>query len=180
MKRSISTARRVTTHTRGFAFTTWLDPALAIEQARNIEQAINELSPGMEDIYHARLVDLEERLTDLDAELERGFKALAGDPLFFSHPVYQYLASRYELNGVSMHWEPNEDPGIKARIDFRDILRRHPARVMIWEDDPAEQISDQLEQLDILAIPFHTASNTPASGNYFDVMTANLENLHLE
>ncbi len=159
------------------AFTTWLDPTLAIEQARAIEQAFSALAPQNREAHRARLAGLESRLAALDEDLQRAFDALNEQPLIFSHPVYQYLAARYELNGVSMHWEPEQDPGIKAWIEFRETLRRHPAELMIWEGQPSQETADQLEQLDVRPVVFDTVSNLPKSGGYFDAMSANIRRL---
>ena len=162
---------------QGFAFTIWLDPTLAMEQASVIEQAISELVPENQQAHRARLANLQARLAALDEELRIAFEAVGGQPLVFSHPVYQYLAARYGLNGVSVHWEPGEDPGIKAWIDFQEVLRSHPAELMIWEDEPGDVTAGQLEQIGIQPIPFHTASNRPEGSDYFDVMNANVDRL---
>jgi len=162
---------------QGFAFTIWLDPMLAMEQASVIEQAISELVPENQQAHRARLATLQARLAALDEELRIAFAALADQPIIFSHPVYQYLAARYGLNGVSVHWEPGEDPGIKAWIDFQEVLRRHPAKLMIWEGQPGDEVAGQLEQLGIRSIPFHTGSNPPEGSDYFDVMKASVDRL---
>ena len=136
---------------QGLAFTTWLDPTLATEQARAIEQAISALAPQNRETHRARLAGLEARLAALDEDLQRAFGALNEPAVIFSHPVYQYLAARYQLNGVSMHWEPQQDPGIKAWIEFRETLRRYPANLMIWEGQPDQETASQLGQLGVRA-----------------------------
>jgi zinc transport system substrate-binding protein len=161
----------------GLAFTVWLDPILAMQQARSIEVAISQLVPQNQDAHRARLAELEADLATLDEALQSAFGAIEDKSIVFSHPVYQYLAARYELDGISMHWEPDEDPGIKAWIDFQEALRRHPAILMIWEEQPGQQTVSQLEQLGIRPIVFHTASNLPEESDYFDVMYANIERL---
>jgi len=145
---------------------------------RRIEQAISELVPLNQAAHQARLANLQARLAALDEELRIAFAAFGDQPLLFSHPVYQYLAARYGLNGVSVHWEPGEDPGIKAWIDLQETLRHHPAKLMLWEDQPGDQTEDRLEQMGILPIPFHTASNPPGGSDYFDVMKANVDRLN--
>jgi len=163
---------------QGFAFTIWLDPTLAMEQASAIEQAISEMVPQNQAAHQARLASLQSRLAGLDDELRITFETFGDQAILFSHPVYQYLAARYSLNGVSVHWEPGEDPGIKAWIDFRNVLRSHPAELMIWEDEPGDVTTDQLEQIGIQPIPFHTASNPPEGSDYFEVMDANVDRLN--
>jgi zinc transport system substrate-binding protein len=162
----------------GVAFTLWLDPVLAMEQASAIEQGISQLVPGNQEAHRARLASLQARLAALDETLRQAFAAIGEQALVFSHPVYQYLASRYALNAVSVHWEPGEDPGIKAWIDLQEILRQHPAKLMIWEDEPGEVTAGKLEQLGLQPIVFHTASNQPNGNDYFDMMNANVNRLH--
>jgi zinc transport system substrate-binding protein len=163
---------------RGLAFTIWLDPVLAMEQASAIEQAISGLVPENRQAHQASLAGLQARLAALDEALRLAFEAVRDQPLIFSHPVYQYPAARYGLDGISMHWEPGQDPGIRAWIDFRDTLRRHPANLMIWEDEPDEATVKQLGQLGVLPVTFHTASNRTAGKDYFDVMEANVDRLN--
>ena len=163
---------------QGFAFTIWLDPTLAMKQSSVIEQAISELVPENQQAHRARLAGLQARLAALDKELRIVFETVGDRAIVFSHPVYQYLAARYGLNGVSVHWEPGEDPGIKAWIDFREVLRSHAAELMIWEDEPGDVTAGQLEQFGIQPIPFHTASNLPEGSDYFDVMNANVDRLN--
>ncbi len=54
--------------------------------------------------FNALSVDL----TALDRAFRLLFDRIGDRPLLFSHPVYQYLARRYDLDARSMHWEPDE------------------------------------------------------------------------
>jgi len=158
----------------GNAFTVWLDPQLAIAQAGSIEEALSDLAPEHRDSHQQNLAQLQKRLEELDERQQRAFGALAQQPLLFSHPVYQYLERRYGLDGYSLHWEPDQEPGDKAWIDLGNILRDHPARIMIWEDLPLPTTATRLEAMGLTVIPYRPASNRPAAGDYFDVMAANL------
>jgi zinc transport system substrate-binding protein len=162
---------------KDMAFTIWLDPTLAAEQARAVERSLTELEPANAELHSANLAALITRLEALDRDLHEAFTSLDGQPLFFSHPVYQYLASRYELDAVSVHWEPEEEPGTRAWLELGELLRRHPAKLMIWEDQPLASTADRLQRLELLPVVFHTASNFPDDGDYFDVMNANIERL---
>ena len=108
---------------QGTAFTTWLDPLLAIEQARSITQGLSGLEPDRTGVFKSNFEELEKRLLQLDQSLEKGLARLAGQPVVFSHPVYQYLQHRYGMNGRSVHWEPDTDPGTRGWIDFGNLLR---------------------------------------------------------
>jgi len=158
----------------GNAFSVWLDPELAIAQARNIEEALSELAPEHGDSHRQNLAQLQKRLSELDQQQQRAFEALAQQPLLFSHPVYQYLERRYGLDGYSLHWEPDQEPGDKAWIEFANTLRDHPAEIMIWEDAPLPSTRARLEDMGLTVVPYLTAGNRPESGDYFDVMASNL------
>ena len=161
----------------GNAFTVWLDPELAIAQAGSIEEALSDLAPQHRDSHRQNLAQLQKRLEELDEQQQRAFESLAQQPLLFSHPVYQYLERRYGLDGYSLHWEPNQQPGDKAWIDIGNMLRDHSARLMIWEDEPLASTQARLEGLGLATIPYRTAANRPETGDYFDVMAANTSRL---
>jgi zinc transport system substrate-binding protein len=164
----------------GMAFTTWLDPTLAAAQARAVEESLSTLSPENAGVFSENLAALTSRLESLDEALSDAFSGFQDQPLVFSHPVYQYLESRYGLDGVSLHWEPGEDPGVTGWIDLQNVLRRHPAKRMIWEDQPLAATSERLLEYGILTVPFATASNRPEAGDYFDVMRENITRLLLK
>ena len=165
---------------QGVAFTTWLDPTLAAKQASAIEQAISRLVPENAGLHRDRLAALRARLESLDQSFRETFDSLANQPILYSHPVYQYLESRYGLNGVSVHWEPGEAPGTRAMLDLREILRSHPARLMLWEEEPLETTSEELHRFDVQSLPFRTAANRPDDGDFFDVMEVNIARLLLK
>ena len=83
---------------RGTAFTTWLDPQLAIAQAKVLTNALIVIAPMGETQYLDNLAKLEQELTELDSRLADVFARLDDRPVLFSHPVYQYLERRYSIN----------------------------------------------------------------------------------
>ena len=161
----------------GTAFTTWLDPELAAAQARAVADALTEMAPGSEAGFKARLARLEERLQTLDRGLEKAFAKLGDRPVVFSHPVYQYLQARYGINGRSVHWEPEIAPNTREWIDFQKLLAAHPARLLIWEGEPAKESRGMLEEQGIVSLVFETAGNRPQQGDYFEVMDQNRKRL---
>ena len=162
---------------QGTAFTTWLDPQLAIEQARAIMQGLSLLEPGQSGLFEINFEKLKQRLTQLDQALASAFAELGEQPVIFSHPVYQYLQHRYGINGRSMHWEPDTEPGTREWIDFGNLLRQHPAKLMIWEGTPLDSVRVKLEQMGIQIVVFSPAGNVPSDGDYFTVMEQNLAGL---
>jgi zinc transport system substrate-binding protein len=159
---------------QGTAFTTWLDPRIAVEQARAIARGLSVLVPAQAEAFKSRLALLEQRLFELDRSFEKVFSNLKDQPLVFSHPVYQYLQKRYGLNARSVHWEPDTEPGVKEWFDFQNLLRAHQAKLMIWEGQPSPVIIERLQDQGIQSVVFNPVANQDAAGDYFVVMSANL------
>lgn len=162
---------------QGTAFTTWLDPRLAIEQVRVIMQGLSRLAPEHSESFKSNFEKLNQRLLQLDQSMAQAFAVLGPQPVIFSHPVYQYLQQRYSINGRSVHWEPDVEPGTREWIDFGNLLREHPAEIMIWEASPADAVLAKLDQVGVRSAVFNPAGNQPDQGDYFVVMEENLRRL---
>jgi len=164
---------------QGTAFTTWLDPELAIAQAHAVTDALIELAPKGEAALRANMAKLEQDLIALDAQFAEVFGKLEGRPVLFSHPVYQYLQLQYNINGISVHWEPDEEPSTPDWIELQQVLASHPATIMIWEDQPLGETVERLANAGIRSILFHTAANRPDEGDYLSVMRESANRLEL-
>ncbi len=161
----------------GIAFTTWLDPAQAIEQAAAVERAFSAAWPEHESSFQEGLESLQADLLTLDEQLSAAFRPLDGRPLMASHPVYQYLARRYDLDLESVQWEPSEMPTSAMWRQFGELLQGHPARLMLWEGAPSAEITDELVSLEVLPVVFDQCGSAPEEGDYLSVMRRNIENL---
>jgi zinc transport system substrate-binding protein len=161
------------------AFTVWLNPVLAIEQARSIHGALLRLAPQHAELLATNFESLAGSLSRLDQEQEAVFSQLGDRAILFSHPVYQYLQERYQINGRSVHWEAGELPATRSWIELGEILTKHPAQLMLWEGAPLEETRSRLLDSGITSIPYHTASNRPESGDYLDLMDANMQRLRV-
>ena len=159
------------------AFTTWLDPRLAIAQASAIRDALSLRDPGAAQAFAAGFAALKADLEALDSDLEALFAELGDTPVVFSHPVYQYLQRRYSVNGISVHWEPDQAPGDDAMIALSSKMIRHPAEIMFWESKPLMETADLLETWDVDSVVLDPCGNRPTDGDYLVVMQANVANL---
>lgn len=165
----------------GWASTTWLDPLLAIEQAAAASRAMIKDRRVYEAVFNERFTALESDLHVLDLQLTAATESLGDTPLLFSHPVYQYLIRRYELNAIEVHWEPDEAPDGDAWTEIEAILMRHPARWMVWEGQPLDDTVAGLEALGVRSVVFDPCGNRPEEGDYLTVMHDNvavLNSLH--
>ncbi len=161
----------------GTAFTTWLDPTIAMEQARQVHDALLELLPDNASTLHANFEELAKDLRKLDQDLESLTATNPTIPLVFSHPVYQYLTRRYHLNAREVHWEPGTLPDELAWGQLQELLAAHPARWMIWEGEPLPEVVDRLQSMGLGSVVFSPWGNRPASGDYLTAMKANVDHL---
>jgi len=159
------------------AFTTWLDPRLALEQAGVIRQRLAALRPDAALLFDQGFAALETDLAGLDAPLAATAAAIGDRRLLGSHPVYQYLAQRYGLNLRSVHFEPDELPDDRGWRDLRALLGEHPAEWMLWESEPLPETIARLRELGIESIVYDPCGNRPGSGDFLSVMQDNAAHL---
>jgi len=105
------------------------------------------------------------------------FAKYTDKPLIASHPVYQYLQRRYQLNLKSVHWEPDEYPNPEQWLEVEKILETHNASIMIWEDEPLPGTSRKLQEMKLKIVVFNPCGNVPEKGDYLSVMNSNINNL---
>jgi len=154
----------------GLAFTTWLDPTLAIEQASVVSRSLIAMLPVYEAILNERYIALEADLRSLDARQAAAAERIGDTPLLFSHPVYQYLERRYGLDGISVHWEPDQPPDLN---ELRRVLEQGGATWMVWEGEPLPETVTSLESWGVRSVVLNPCSNRPEQGDFTTVMAAN-------
>lgn len=160
----------------GTAFTTWVDLQQAILQAQEVSNALQALAPpGQGDAVAERFESLKKDLKALDQRLLAVGKRIARAPLMASHPVYHYLARRYDLNIESVLWEPETVPNDEALEDLKKKLATHPAQWMIWEGEPNQESVAKIQALGLKSLVFDPCGNVPEEGDFLSVMTANVE-----
>jgi zinc transport system substrate-binding protein len=158
------------------ASTTWLDPDLARHQARAVATAFSAARPDASEEFGLRAAALEAELQALDLRLAAVAERLAGEPIFYSHPVYDYLDRRYALDGRSLHWEPGAVPLESEWRALRILLRDHPARLILWEADPLPETAARLADLGVESVVFAPCGNRCAD-DWLAAMQANAARL---
>ena len=161
----------------GLAFTTWIDFQQAIQQAEAIYETLVNISPGSQQVFQTNFSKLKENLLALDQRLQKIVASNRTQPLLASHPIYDYFARRYGLNIRSVLWEPEEVPDNQQWAELERLLADHPAKWMIWEDEPTSQTVNRLQSLGIDSVVFNPAGNIPDKGDFLTVMHQNIENL---
>ncbi|MDX2478363.1 MAG: metal ABC transporter substrate-binding protein [Gammaproteobacteria bacterium] len=158
----------------GIAFTTWLDFSQAAMQAEQVAMAIKKLRPAHAEVFTENYQRLQRDLLQLDAQMREITSGKPEFPLLASHPVYQYLARRYGLNLRAVMWEPDTYPDAASWRAFKSLQEVHPARWMLWEDEPMARTRNSLSQSDVKTVVFKPCMNRPARGDFLTVMQANI------
>ncbi len=161
----------------GMAFTVWLDPTLALKQADAIVDAFAALRPQHAEEFRRNRDALARDLEKWDQEITSVLGKASNRPVLFSHPVYQYLQRRYGLNGISVHWEPDEEPSDAMWAELQGILQQHPAKWMIWEDQPLDSVAQKLAELGLTSVVYNPCGNTPPEGDFLAAQRENLSAL---
>ena len=138
-----------------------------------MKTALEKFTPDAEKNFAALKSDLE----TLDARLIAVGKRLTNAPLVASHPVYHYFARRYALNLQAVLWEPETVPDDKAMEELKAILAKHPAKWMIWEDEPNPKAVEKLKALGISSVVFKPSGNKPEEGDFLTQMRKNIESI---
>jgi len=159
------------------AFTTWLDFDLAARQTESILRALVRRMPGGKKGFERNHSALLNDLAAMDADVRSMVETNPSSPLLASHPVYGYFARRYGLNLKSVHWEPDIFPAAEQWIECIHLLKRHPARWMIWEGPSGAETVSKLERIGVKSLVFRPCGNVPEEGDFLQVMRRNIENL---
>lgn len=161
----------------GTAFTTWLDTELALLQAQAARDALIRTRPDKKEQFEANYISLEKDLKEVDQQLKSVLEPVAEAPLLYSHPVYQYFNRAYKLNGEAVHWEPGEMPSEELWQELDQLLRHHPAKVMVWEGEPLPDIVARLQEKGIESVVFEPLGNRPKQGDYLTARKASLQGM---
>ena len=161
----------------GIAFTTWIDFQQALAQADAICSALQRLKPEAIEQFALNFGLLKTELLALDSRMDAVGKKLAGQPVAASHPVYQYWARRYGINLKFVHWEPEEIPTNSQMDELKRMLATHPAKLFVWEGEPARESVEKIKSLSLSSVVFDPCSNVPDKGNWLDMMQANVKGM---
>ncbi len=155
----------------GVAFTTWLDPEIAIAQATAVRDALVKAAPQYQQDFDAQYGLLVREIQERFAGVEQAINTAPDTAVIFSHPVYQYLARRFGMNGRTVHWEPDAEPDAAQLAELDMLLAEFPATWFIWESEPLPESVALLKAKGLRSVVFAPSGNRPAEGDLFDAIT---------
>ncbi len=156
---------------------TWLDPTLAIEQARAVKTALIGLLPENEAELRARFETLQTELSELDREIASIVSDRADAVFATSHPVYHYFVRRYGLDAHDFHWEPDEMPDAEEWAALDALLGERSGRIMLWEDEVIPEIASELRERGVIVAVVRIVDRRPPSGDFVSIMRENAESI---
>jgi zinc transport system substrate-binding protein len=162
---------------KGTASITWLNFDFAIMQAEAIYNSLTKLLPDNSEELSNNFQQLNDALKALDNDMKMMKSQIGEDYLIASHPVYQYLEEAYNLNIISMHWNPGDMPNENDWEGLEKTVQEHHAKIMIWEDKPLQEIQTRLEEIGLKVVVFNPCGNRPETGDFMDMMRKNVERL---
>ncbi len=162
---------------------TWLSPAMALQQAQAIYEAIRQVVP--DDIIDWNWKILRSKLEALDSQYESTLSNATLDEIIVSHEAYGYLADRYgfEQHGV-IGISAEEQPSVAAMSDLVDLMEDRGVYSVfvdpVYSDDYARTIQEELEdrtgrEVEVLTLYF--CLGPVGDMDYLQQMRANLDAL---
>lgn len=124
----------------------WLDPIRARDDlAPAIADALGEVLPGQADAIRRRLLELQDSLTKLDAELREQLKPAAGTSYVTVHPAFTYFDARYGLRLAATVQElPGAEPSLAWMKQVVDTVRATGAKAVFSEAQLSTRAADAL------------------------------------
>ena len=163
----------------GTATHTWLDPDLALLQAKAVLNALAELDPASQDAMQSNYGLLQRDLLIRSAGMEQAINTLPETAVVFSHPVYQYLQRRFRMNGRSVHFEPDQEPDLASVNELDALLAAHPSAWFIWEGPPIPENEKLIRNEGLRGLVFEPGGRPPRTGDLLDVLDAGIETLRV-
>ncbi|SEF63767.1 metal ABC transporter substrate-binding protein [Vibrio hangzhouensis] len=161
----------------GIAFTTWLDLSQSIVQAEQIHLALKNALPNHTKDFDAAFDKLKFELNQLDTEMKQVSNRIGNKNLIASHPVYQYMARRYELIITPVIWEADIYPSDRQWRELDLLVSKRSAKWMIWESEPLDDSVATLKHRGVNSIVFAPLGNLPEQGDFLTQMRINIQQL---
>jgi zinc transport system substrate-binding protein len=135
-----------------------------------VRDALVKADPIHRADYDSRYGLLVREIQERFAGVEQAINTAPDTAVIFSHPVYQYLARRFGMNGRTVHWEPEAEPDMAQLVELDTLLAEFPAAWFIWESEPLPESVALLKAKGLRSVVFSPSGNRPAEGDLFDAI----------
>lgn len=136
----------------------WLNPMLALTQARSIADALIDAFPANKDKYLENFQNLMNKILELDESATKELKELKNRKFVVYHPAWAYFAARYDLEQISIE-KDGKEPKIDDLAKSVKLIKENNIKVIFADPNHsqksaqilAQQTGAKLELLDPLA-----------------------------
>ncbi|MBL1216519.1 MAG: zinc ABC transporter substrate-binding protein [Planctomycetes bacterium] len=163
---------------------TWVDPISAAVQSQAIAIALKRALPDASADIDANLKAVGDDLMALDERLTGITPAIAEALILCSHPAYNYVAARYDLDVHNLALDPETVPTEEEWAHVKSVIDEaggsRTMTVMLWEAEPLESVSSRLAaDLGVVSVVFDPCEqpSDAESGDYMTRMNANIDRL---
>jgi zinc transport system substrate-binding protein len=162
---------------------TWLDPINARTQANEIRKSFIKRFPDHKEIFEQGYAELAKGMDALDARLAALTAKIGDQVLLCSHPAYNYVGRRYGWHLKNFHLNPEAMPDKETLDKIKACLENQPAKYMLWEAKPTEEIAAKFrESLGLENIVFSPCealdpTELEAGEDFLTVMSDNVDRL---
>lgn len=164
----------------------WLDPVLAQQIVNNIRDGLIKADAKDKDYFTDRAKEYNDKLAQLDQEYKTGLTSCESRSAITSHAAFGYLASRYNLDIVSIAGiSPEEEPSAAKLAELTQLVKDKNINYVFFES----LVSPKLAQTVAAETGAKTAVFDPIEGisdedqkqgkDYLSVQRENLQNLRI-
>jgi len=159
---------------------TWMDPLLALEQARAVLLGMCRAFPEHAERFRANARGVEADLQGLHAELEELAPRLRAARVLASHPAYDYLARRYGFTVANFDLDPAAELAPEQRAALEAAARPGARNLLLWESEPgpaAGGVPAGIASVVFAPAELLTSAERAAGADFLWIMRANVERL---
>jgi zinc transport system substrate-binding protein len=143
----------------------WLNPQLALKQAKEISAELIRAWPEHQKLFEQNYSNLAQRLEALDQEIKTELKPFKNSYLLISHPALGYYCERYGLHQLSVECEGKDPlPQQVARV----VKEAQEKKVKVVFTEP--QYNNKGASLIAKKLKLPTHEIDPYASDYFKMM----------
>ena len=162
----------------------WLDPLIAVEQARLVKNGLSYTTPALGEVYAEHADTLIRELEELDQQFHSGLADCRLREFVTSHDAFGYLARRYGLETIPISGlSPEAQPSPRDLARLTDTIRGLGIKYVMTESvvNPslARTLADEVGAELLTLHPLESLTNDQSNHgeNYFSLMNNNLRSL---
>jgi len=157
----------------------WLDPLLAMEIVRKVEQTLAETDPQGAHTYRVRSAQYIAKLQALDAEIRNTVSTFTIKSFVSFHPAWDYFALRYGLKSVGVIEEsPGKEPSPQRLQTIVKAIRHYHIRAVFAEPQLNPKIAEVIaHEAGVKVIMLDPEGGLPGRETYLGLMKYNLARL---